>query len=1118
MSTYLSGTPTFLPSVQPYEPNLQLYAGALQMKQTQYDTNRKKISNLYGSLLNSPLTRQNSMDARDEYFNTIDYEIKKLANVDLSLEQNVTQATQLFSGLYENENIIKDMMWTKNYQAEMDRAESFRNCVDPEKCGGQYWEGGVQALQYQRQEFQNITDEEAMTYGDVRYTPFINVGEKANQIFKDNGWNVKMDSPSADGKWIITTKNGEQIIGPLYSHLQSIIGKDPAIAEYYRTKSYLDRKNWVAGKTEEYGSENAALQEYINQKSKEINDAIGNINQDAQYAKENTQKRAADLKENIESGKVRNTDRVQSEYDRLFGEAKQFEDTEKETSTALTSTQNSLSTQNLRYQAETIDGAMGLVGLNMDLYESAKVLAYKDYERTFKVNEFALNEQSHQFRMQEAKYKSDLEFENDKKILELELTGQEMLNQRWAGTLAQDVDLDPNAAFNQLQEYKTEQQTAAYTNTKAVFLQTYDAAKTAVTNGGNGAAQAELDLVNMTEQYLNQLVYQANNEKWPSAEKMASEYKGFKNSSAAEKVAFAKRYDIHKNIDDMGVAPMNAAYSYSVKNYLTGDKSGSVTRTYLDAIRPDIAYKAELANESLKYADQWTQTQKKVFELAAEKARTTGNAEYADYYQYLIRNSGGGIANEREFAFNYANDKYAFDKSREQEKLIRQASLFYAQNFDARYNYVNELFPKKSEAEKRKMVSDPNTSLDYQNKYAEKYAEEILAESAPKVRFWTEEGFAKTGKFFSDDNYKEVAATEFFDENGNIRSKYLAYSDSYSTVGGVANGQDYWTYYDQAKNIHSKDKKVSSGTEESSFWGSVGSFFGGAGSLPDVETTTERAVNEDFISSFKEAFTDKDVIAGAEKHINLTGLGSGTAQSLDGFVDYSAPMSKNVIEEQSFLRDAFGATRDQDVYFSFGKAGSSLPLASNVQAEQFVKQLIGQALSANKGSKPTWVSSYNPIAGGSDKWQSYTILLNDPTFLKQFVGTEENKGMYYDYFQTNKEGAVTVYLKDAVAQNSLHVQTKTPEIEKLLTVNGSVPVSYGKYDGNISGLTMTRDQNAGGYYVNGKIATGIDTETNDYVYSPFNQFYNGGLQDASLINENINLMLDQINAQLQTIR
>lgn len=1105
MSTYLSGTPTFLPSVQPYEPNLQLYAGALQMKQTQYDTNRKKISNLYGSLLNSPLTRQSSMDARDEYFNTIDYEIKKLANVDLSLEQNVTQATKLFSGLYENENIIKDMMWTKNYQAEMDRAEGFRNCTDPEKCGGQFWEGGVQALQYQRQEFQNITDEEAMNYGDVRYTPFINVGEKANQIFKDNGWNVKIDSPSPDGKWIITTKNGEQIIGPLYSHLQSIIGKDPAIAEYYRTKSYLDRKNWVSSKTQEYGSETAALQEYINQKSKEINDAIGNINQDAQYAKENTQKRAADLKENIESGKVTDNDYARTEYERLFGEAKQFEDTEKETSTALTATQNSLSTQNLRYQAETIDGAMGLVSLNMDLYDSAKVLAYKDYERTFKVNEYALSAQEHQFRMQEAKFKSDLEFENDKKLLELELTGQDILNKRFAGALTQsDVDLDPNAAFNQLQEYRSEQQKEAYTNTKAVFLQTYNAAKTAVTNGGNGAAQAELDLVNMTDQYLNQLVWQANNEGWPSAKKMAAEYEGFKNSSATEKVAFAKRYDITKNINDMAVVTMNAAYSNSVKNYLTGDKASGVTRTYLDQIRKDITYKAELANESLKYADQWAETQKEVFQLAADKARTTGNKEYADYYQYLIRNTGGGIANQREFAFNYANDKYESDRSTEKEKIIGQAKQFYAQNYDARYNHINELYPNKSEAEKRKLASDLN--YDDQNKYAEAYAEKELAATAPKVK--------AGGKLLS--------VNEFFDANGNVRSKYAAYADDYETVGGVANGQNYWTHYDHAKNVHSKPKTTADYSEPGvlDLAGTIAFGPGYLGAktaynLATGKTKTETVINDEFMNSFKEAFTDKDVIAGAEKHINLTGLGSSTAKSLDGYVDYSAPMSSNVIEEQSFLRDAFAATRDQDVFFAFGKPGNALPGASSVEAEQFVKQLIGQALSAGKGSKPTWVSSYNSIAAGKEGWQSYTILLNDPTFLKDFVGTKDNPGMYYEYFKDNKEGAVTMYLKDDAAQNSLHVQTKVPEIEKLLTVRGSVPISAGMYDGDISKLTMTRNPSGAGYYVNGSIATDIDETTGNYIYSPYNTFHPSDLTNAGFLNDFYNERLSYIKTELQ---
>ena len=41
MSTYLDNAPTYLPTVQPYEPNFQLYAGALEFKQTKYDTNSK---------------------------------------------------------------------------------------------------------------------------------------------------------------------------------------------------------------------------------------------------------------------------------------------------------------------------------------------------------------------------------------------------------------------------------------------------------------------------------------------------------------------------------------------------------------------------------------------------------------------------------------------------------------------------------------------------------------------------------------------------------------------------------------------------------------------------------------------------------------------------------------------------------------------------------------------------------------------------------------------------------------------------------------------------------------------------------------------------------------------
>ena len=40
--------------------------------------------------------------------------LKKVSGLDLSLEQNVQQATQIFRPFYEDKYLMKDMAWTKN--------------------------------------------------------------------------------------------------------------------------------------------------------------------------------------------------------------------------------------------------------------------------------------------------------------------------------------------------------------------------------------------------------------------------------------------------------------------------------------------------------------------------------------------------------------------------------------------------------------------------------------------------------------------------------------------------------------------------------------------------------------------------------------------------------------------------------------------------------------------------------------------------------------------------------------------------------------------------------------------------------------------------------------------
>ena len=97
MATYLPGVPQYIPQIQPYQPDLNFMANVLQTKQNAYDKNYDALSKRYGTLLNSPMMRQDNIEKRQEFFNAIDNDIKKISGMDLSLQQNVDSADSVFS-------------------------------------------------------------------------------------------------------------------------------------------------------------------------------------------------------------------------------------------------------------------------------------------------------------------------------------------------------------------------------------------------------------------------------------------------------------------------------------------------------------------------------------------------------------------------------------------------------------------------------------------------------------------------------------------------------------------------------------------------------------------------------------------------------------------------------------------------------------------------------------------------------------------------------------------------------------------------------------------------------------------------------------------------------------
>lgn len=275
MASYIQGITDYIPQLQPFQPDYNFLGNVLQTRQSRYEASHKQLNKMYGTLLYSPMLREDNIQQRDQFFKMIDQDIKKMSGMDLSLQQNVDAAGGVFKSLYDNKNIVKDMTFTKQYKTQLDTAENYRNCLDQEKCGGGYWDVGVNALHYRADEFKKASADEAMGMQAPSYTPFINVTEKAMKYvseLKKQGFGITSVGWSPDGRYIVTTKDGKNLQLPLEQLFKNQYGADPKIQDMYKTMAYVQRKNYIQNNLEKFnGDEAAAEDEYINAINNEVN-------------------------------------------------------------------------------------------------------------------------------------------------------------------------------------------------------------------------------------------------------------------------------------------------------------------------------------------------------------------------------------------------------------------------------------------------------------------------------------------------------------------------------------------------------------------------------------------------------------------------------------------------------------------------------------------------------------------------------------------------------------------------------------------------------------------------------------------------------------------------------
>lgn len=284
MATYLQGVTDYIPDYQPFQPDLNFYANVLQAKQTQYDTNWKQVNNLYAELHNADLTHDLNVKKKDDLLKQIDFNIKRVAGLDLSLQQNVDQATQVFRPFYEDKYLMKDMAWTKNYNSTLSRALNLNNSQD-EKMRSQYWDEGVKEMQYRKQEFKDSTLDETLNFGNVRYTPKVDVLSKYQEIFKKSGLSVDIKDVDASGMYFVREKNGKVLLAPLQKLFMTSYINDPATQAFYATQAYVKRKDYAEQNASRFnGNKAEAEKEYLRDQYKWLQNKAKEENVDAKDA------------------------------------------------------------------------------------------------------------------------------------------------------------------------------------------------------------------------------------------------------------------------------------------------------------------------------------------------------------------------------------------------------------------------------------------------------------------------------------------------------------------------------------------------------------------------------------------------------------------------------------------------------------------------------------------------------------------------------------------------------------------------------------------------------------------------------------------------------------------
>lgn len=1107
MSTYLSNSPTFLPTIQPFQPDMQLYAGTLEMKQTKFDAASKQISNLYGSLLNSPLTRDQNVKTRDDFFKTIDYEIKKVANLDLSLQENVNQATQLFTSLYDDKSVVKDMMWTKNLRNQMERGDNFRNCFDSDKCGGEFWQGGLDVLNYRAQEFKTLNDEDAMNFSDVRYVPYINIEKEARKIINEKGYEPLTQETILGNGYIVSTTNGPDVAGgPLMQLFAESFKNDPKLQDYYRASAYLERKSWVAGNADQYGSPEAAEQIYIQEKKDAINKMFAPAKEEVDLNKDVQSSNKKAIEEKIRTEGSTGGDDLAKAYIRTLEKESDLNAAGSILDESLNAANSVDQTTKISYAGEAIDGSWGNALFNSDLQKAAIATSWIGYKQTFRTDDVQMQREarasSERIATINASAKKKKEEEDAADFWNF---GPEVGDPADSGPGGQAINLSETAAADVLNQETREAKQEFKGINENINKTLFTSTQTAAASGPNKKGQSSSDLLLQTDalfrEYLSFADRNGNPKELKTAAKLLNTWEG---KSAEGKLSWAKSTNFDWMFQRLDESSNHNLYKKVYQPLVNGDASTFVNREYLkpniEALYPQL----QQASNAFVVKNSLDDVQTTLYTGAINKLTATGDSgPLRQFYPYL--SSGKKLRNGNQFAV-----AYAFGETEGIDLSKGNAKQFGSMLPD----WMKVGLEKQESSEKAYVTFKNNQGKNVNIKVKDFFTEDY--DVAPEYEKYADKfNFANTpSSQVFEDKFREAKwawrmgdKSDAWEENKDGTYSPNPYTERTTwlgrTLGNLTSGGPGTMLEGFAGGKTTREERYQSGTDDyyngsTNYNTKYNKFYGDSydGTIPKMQ----RDVN---------AMVGQVDLPGGSKFQALLDMGSFSAKPIKG--KFSVDSANNAMNNkmnlgfwqyiQASKAGGIGTGTGQSIVQSGWNENDP---KHNAQDAELLKQFLelSVAKTSKDKAKLSLLYTYSNIGGGREDMQAMTItplfegtsksLLT--TMVTQALGKSADDQEVKDYIQKITTQGITMYQPDVVAEgyrpstnkeavlgdlggHYLYNTTKRQALEKVMDITGVVQVP-GYSD--MSDITIKRE--GGLYVVSGKMQTGFDQATGQKFY------------------------------------